>query len=528
MGFTLPSSRFLKRAKGIIQKPSLDMMTLLLALYQYLLEQLTSSINKIREEHGHETATDSVQHLLSRVEILSHKEETLLTKKRNKKLKSLGVPETSNIAPPLEKESRKPRNRRFTRPSARKNTNRQVNDNVVVNLSSVELTQPEKALLSRGLGFCPRHKSYDRGKLIEDNLAFNRRLRLMSHFSDCVDTRPKEKYPDFVLKSDWQPPKQGRDLETFISSVESDITSYTPPKPKHDNLSKADRGALQSLKKRDDIIIKPADNGSAVVVMDREHYISEAERQLNDSNFYTSLDHDPTLEYAKQVSDVVGEMLTEGLISEKNFNYVLVDQPKAGRFYLLPKIHKAGNPGRPIVSANGHPTEKISEFVDLHLQPHVQNLPSYLQDTTDFLRKQDALGPLPPDTLLVSMDVTSLYTNIPHQDGIQACAEVWETRTNKDPPTETLIKLLTLVLKCNNFEFNGKHYLQVQGTAMGTKMAPAYANIFMGRLENQLLMSVTLKPFSWLRFIDDIDMKWTHGRDSLEISYREPTASILQ
>ena len=166
-----------------------------------------------------------------------------------KKLKSLGVPETSNIASPQEKESRKPRNRRFTRPSAHKNTGRQVNDNVVVNLSSVELTQPEKALLSRGLGFCPRHKSYDRGKLIEDNLAFNRRLRLKSHFCDCVDTRPKEKYPDFVLKSDWQPPKQGRDLETFISSVESDITPYTPPKPKHDNLTKADRGALQSLKK---------------------------------------------------------------------------------------------------------------------------------------------------------------------------------------------------------------------------------------------------------------------------------------
>ena len=51
---------------------------------------------------------------------------------------------------------------------------------------------------------------------------------------------------------------------------------------------------------------------------------------------------------------------------------------------------------------------------------------------------------------------------------------------------------------------------------MGTKMAPAYAKLFMGRLENQLLMSVTLKPFSRLRFIDDIDMKWTHGRDSLE------------
>ena len=50
---------------------------------------------------------------------------------------------------------------------------------------------------------------------------------------------------------------------------------------------------------------------------------------------------------------------------------------------------------------------------------------------------------------------------------------------------------------------------------MGTKTAPAYANIFMGRLEGHLLKSVTLRPFSWLRFIDDIDMKWSHGRETL-------------
>ena len=121
------------------------------------------------------------------------------------------------------------------------------------------------------------------------------------------------------------------------------------------------------------------------------------------------------------------------------------------------------------------------------------------------------MGQLPPETLLVSMDVISLYTNIPHEDGIKACEEVWEARAVKDPPTQILINLLTLVLKCNNFEFNGKHYLQIQGTAMGTKMAPSYANIFIGRLERRLLQSVILKPFSWLRFIDDIDMKWTHG-----------------
>ena len=89
------------------------------------------------------------------------------------------------------------------------------------------------------------------------------------------------------------------------------------------------------------------------------------------------------------------------------------------------------------------------------------------------------------------------------------------------PPTETLVKLLTLVLKCNNFEFKGKDYPQVQGTAMGTKIAPAYANTFMGQLEGQLLRSVSLKPFSWLRFIDDVDIKWTHGPESLEIFLQE-------
>ena len=188
--------------------------------------------------------------------------------------------------------------------------------------------------------------------------------------------------------------------------------------------------------------------------MDRDHYVSKAERQLNDSTFYKPLDHDPTPEFAKQVSDTVSKMHGQGLISEKNMAYLIVDQPKAGRFYLLPKMHKAGNPGRPIVSANGHPTEKISEFVDLHLQSHVQTLPSYLQDTTDSLKKQEALGPIPSDALLVSMDVTSLYTNIPHSDGIKACEEAWDERDIKDPPTQTLVKLLTLVLKCNNFQWS--------------------------------------------------------------------------
>ena len=131
--------------------------------------------------------------------------------------------------------------------------------------------------------------------------------------------------------------------------------------------------------------------------MDKDHYVPEAERQLNYSTYYELLDHDPTDEFAKKVSEAVEEIFDDGCITEKNMRYLIVDQPKAGRFYLLPKIHEAGNLGRPIVLANGHPTVKISRFVDIHLQPHVNSLPSYLKDTTDNLRRSRESGPIHPD-----------------------------------------------------------------------------------------------------------------------------------
>ena len=167
------------------------------------------------------------------------------------------------------------------------------------------------------------------------------------------------------------------------------------------------------------------------------------------------------------------------------------------------------------MSANGHPTEKISEFIIFHLRSFVENLPSHIKDTTNYLKKMETLT-IPENTTLVTMDVTSLYTNIPHDDGIAACRKIWEQRTVQEPPIECLVEMLTLVLKNNNFTFDGNHYLQINGTAMGIKMAPSYANIFMGDLEERLLLSSVKQPLSLFRFIDDVDMKWIHSDKELD------------
>ena len=72
------------------------------------------------------------------------------------------------------------------------------------------------------------------------------------------------------------------------------------------------------------------------------------------------------------------------------------------------------------------------------------------------------------------------------------------------PPAEVLGELIQVVLTNNVFEFDDKHYLQKQGTAMGTKMAPAYANMFMGSLEQKLNALGRGKILLWKRFIDDV------------------------
>ena len=78
-----------------------------------------------------------------------------------------------------------------------------------------------------------------------------------------------------------------------------------------------------------------------------------------------------------------------------------------------------------------------------------------------------------------------------------------------------IIELLALVLTNSHFEYNGKYYHQLSGTAMGTKLAPSYANIFMTKFEEKYVYTYPLQPKLQKRFIDDIFMIWPHGMDSL-------------
>ena len=134
-------------------------------------------------------------------------------------------------------------------------------------------------------------------------------------------------------------------------------------------------------------------------------------------------------------------------------------------FYTFTKIHKPVPVGRPIISGCDGPTERISSFVDTLLQPIAQKQLSYIKDTTDFINfiEKTKIG---KNTILVAMDVSSLYTNIPQEEGMtgnrnsmQSISDV-PTSINDPPiPTRYLREMLGVILTENSFEFNGKNYL---------------------------------------------------------------------
>ena len=104
---------------------------------------------------------------------------------------------------------------------------------------------------------------------------------------------------------------------------------------------------------------------------------------------------------------MIKSLLQEGYIDDMTAKWLSLtpNPPRIPVFFTLTKIHKPTPVGRPIISVRDGPTERISAFVD-HLLHIAKVQPS---DTTDFINFIEKTK-LPPNTTLVSMDVTSLYT----------------------------------------------------------------------------------------------------------------------
>ena len=143
----------------------------------------------------------------------------------------------------------------------------------------------------------------------------------------------------------------------------------------------------------------------------------------------------------------------------------------------------------PSVSAVSCPTSQIATYLDHLLTPIFKQLPTYVKDSSDALRVFNNFRFTGAHRYLFTMDVKSLYTVIPHKDGLLALKHFLDKREIQIPPTATLVCLAELVLTTNAFLFNNEAFIQTSGVAMGSKLGPAYACLFVGHQEELISKS---------------------------------------
>ena len=296
----------------------------------------------------------------------------------------------------------------------------------IINFSKHSFTNGQYDLLNKNLNFCPTTGHYNKGILKKDLESFNRKIKLKAFFCNKnvqkQETELANKEPIIKSKTNWEPKKNRDMVETLIEAVNKDIVerfSDTKKLPKN-NLTDSDKNAIEYFSKCKNLVITKADKGRATVILDVKHYIAKANEQLQDNPFYQKLNVDPTAKHSDIINSAIESFRKQELLSNSPASKLTVNEVRTPQFHVFPKFHKTNMPGRPVLSSVECHTSKISKFAYHYLEPHPNSLPSYVKDTSDFINKINETKDINKHTILVTLDVKSLYTNILNHEGIEA------------------------------------------------------------------------------------------------------------
>ena len=281
------------------------------------------------------------------------------------------------------------------------------------------------------------------------------------------------------------------------------------------NISREEKEALEELKNlsKSELEIKKADKTDVWVVMDKTEYRNQLilEQHLHTPTYETA-DEDINHQVYSDLTVLVEKYASCLTKSERKF--ILKEDWSNAYFYVLPKINKCEEvirklhseqteyvemsmpktlKGRPICGGPNAVTQGASKLLDKILSPLVPHLKSYIKDEWDFVRTFPKK--VEGSYKLLSCDVVSLYPSIPIDLGLEAL-EYWIDRLackiDRRFTKEFILKFAEFVLRNNYFDFEGKMYHQIIGTAMGSIFAPPYSQLTIGFLEETKLFPLLL------------------------------------
>ncbi|KAL6433470.1 hypothetical protein ACFW04_006535 [Cataglyphis niger] len=237
--------------------------------------------------------------------------------------------------------------------------------------------------------------------------------------------------------------------------------------------------------------------------MDKKDYLEKMEYILNDQSTYKKLNKDSTRQLTSRINLLIKSWRDNGLIDETTYKYLNTTNGNLPRCYGLPKIHKTGFSLRIIVSSLSSPLYNISKYIhDISLNSNLQPR-SHVKDDWSFAI--DIKDKLINDDKIISLDFTTLFTNIPKELVLRAIEKRWnDIAPNTKFNLSQFLYAVEIILDWTSSSFNGKFYEQIFDSPMGSPLSPILADIVMDDLETHCLGLLSFAVPVYYRYVDDI------------------------
>jgi len=375
----------------------------------------------------------------------------------------------------------------------------------VVNLSSIRLDHEMKNILSLGMNCHLRQKFDQVKKKVQVELLYE-------------DIRTKVQRKDVIVDSE---EILKSDLETFGMRPAKNYFS--------DVLTKEQYTKIKEFNEIDNIITRKADKSNVFVVLDREFYSRKVEEFLSDASKFSKIRKDPTDSLKREINKLIVEL--NNLSDSVKFRK-LQGKYEPGYIYANPKIHKRiiDPPFRPIISQIGTVTYDIAKQLNNIVMKYMPRR-YVVRSSYEFITMLRAKHP--GNNIIASLDVESLFTNVPVEQTIDIILKNVYEHDELAPPDIPRIIMRQLLLICTTKtpfrSETGELYVQCEGVSMGSALGPCFADYYMCDLENRIFDQFPhLKPDIYARYVDDTFLLVRDSQTLEELRTKFESESVLK
>lgn len=352
-------------------------------------------------------------------------------------------------------------------------------NNWLINTTSTKLPDNVQRILELGPKFS-----------ITNNLSEIPTLKLLADVEYCIDLNP-----DIT------------DKECVRAQSTNIITNHLQ-KMKHSNptggfLKKEYNEARSFLKNNPNLLVIPSDKGNTTAIIEKTEYEQKMCTLIDDDETYKKLTKDPTNKYQTENNKLVNMLKEKEFVDERTSKILKTNNALAPRIYGLPKLHKNGRPLRPIVSCIGSPGYGMSRFLNSILSNLIPEFRFNVRNSFEVVERLKN-HTIPAGYSLVSLDVKSLFTNIPRDLVIQVIDSSWSSISEHTPiDKDTFMQLINFTFNSSFFSYKGNYFKQTFGMPMGDPLSPILANLVMNYVANSAINRLDFHPPFLFIYVDD-------------------------